>query len=97
MTPQQIAFANQDDSLGHLLTQIDTFYQDLPEVVRTAFDKLGGDLKFGCHCDLDDETEPDECVIGTASADDCINARGKTSKFQCSEWKPVVFMRQNAA
>ena len=45
MNDIQNSYAKADDSLGHLLVQIDTFYQELPEAVRRAFDNLGSTAK----------------------------------------------------
>lgn len=89
MNSGQILFADSDSSLGHLLVQIDTFYQQLPEPVRSAFDKLGANVQFGCYCDLEPGQMPDACVIDTGRPQDCVNAAGRTSKHGCKHWLPI--------
>ncbi len=53
MNALQNSYAKVDNSLGHLLVQIDAFYKDLPESVRKAFDTLGSSASWCCHCDLE--------------------------------------------
>lgn len=43
MNDAQKRFADADPVLGHLLTQIDTFYQELPQAVRDAYDRMGAE------------------------------------------------------
>ena len=52
-------------------------------------------VKFGCHCDIFDDQEPDECVLDLGCSDDCHYTKsGKvTSKEQCSEWKPITIKK----
>lgn len=91
MNAAQNTYAVADNSLGHLLVQIDTFYQDLPEAVRSAFDKLGSSAKFGCHCDLEEGQSPDGCVLDEGRAQDCVHARTGQSKASCEYWQPIAF------
>jgi hypothetical protein len=42
--------------------------------------------KYGCHCDLEEGVEPDECVIGTGREKDCIYAKPGMRKEQCKCW-----------
>lgn len=93
MTPLQSAYTTADDSLGHLLVQIDTFYQDLPAPVRLAFDKLGSDAKWGCHCDIEEGHEPDGCVLDEGRPQDCVHARSADAKSRCEYWQPIAFKR----
>lgn len=94
MNDLQNAYAKTDNSLGHLLVQIDTFYQGLPEPVRKAFDALGSTAKWGCHCDLEDGQEPDGCVLDDGRPQDCVYAgRTGATKAECQYWQPVAFKR----
>lgn len=43
MNQDQQAFADSSQSLGHLLVQIDTFYQSLPAPIQRAYDALAPD------------------------------------------------------
>jgi hypothetical protein len=45
--------------------------------------------KFGCHCDLEDHMEPDDCVIGTSCAGDCAYAHRHANKEACEYWQPI--------
>lgn len=90
MNDSQQAYANMDSDLGHLLVQIDTFYADLPEPVRRAFDRLGSGAKYGCHCDLEEGMQPDECVIDSNTRSECVHAQRIESKIQCQFWRPLI-------
>ena len=93
MNQLQNSYAEADNSLGHLLVQIDTFYQELPEPVRKAFDALGSSAKWGCHCDLEEGQAPDGCVMDEGRHQDCVYARKGMNKVQCSYWQPITFAR----
>lgn len=90
MNERQRAFADADPQLGHLLVQLDTHYQQLPEAVRTAFDELGTQVAYGCHCDLEPGMEPDGCVLDSGRPQDCIHARSGMSKAEYQYWRPVL-------
>ena len=90
MNKQQEAFANIDQKLGHLLVQIDTLYQSLPKSIQKAYDNLGSSLQFGCHCDLDDDMEPDNCVLIDGDILNCVYAKKGMRPEQCQYWKPVI-------
>ena len=94
MNTLQESYASADNSLGHLLVQIDTFYQDLPEPVRRAFDQLGSTAKWGCHCELEEGQDPDGCVLDEGRPQDCTYARKEMRKTECSYWRPVTFKPQ---
>lgn len=91
MNDLQSSYAKADNSLGHLLVQIDTFYQDLPAPVREAFDKLGSSANWGCHCDLEEGQDPDGCVLDYGRPQDCVYAGSISTKQQCEYWRPVGF------
>jgi len=61
--------------------------------IRDFIKKVEDNRPYGCHCDLCDGDEPDECVIDTGRPDDCVEAmwlvrEGKT-KLNCKYWKPI--------
>ncbi len=89
MNTVQSAYAKADNSLGQLLTQLDTFYQELPEPVRRAFDNLGSTVKWGCHCCLEEGQEPDGCVLDEGRPQDCVYAKIWTTKHLCQHWQPI--------
>jgi hypothetical protein len=51
-------------------------------------------LKFGCHCDLEPNMNPDGCVIDEGRPWDCVHAKALVSegkgKEYCSEWRQYV-------
>lgn len=49
------------------------------------------ELKYGCHCDLEPDMEPDGCVLdGEAqNALTCVYAKDGMRKEQCKYWKPI--------
>lgn len=50
---------------------------------------------FGCYCDLEDDMEPDGCVIDDGRVSDCIFAvrlqKDGKGRNDCKEWRPVTF------
>ncbi|WP_018234428.1 hypothetical protein [Thioalkalivibrio thiocyanodenitrificans] len=90
MNKNQAAYCQADSDIGHLLVQIDTFYQDLPTAIKNAFDRLGSNLERGGHCDLEEGQAPDGCVLDQDRAQDCVYARNLESKHQCEYWRPIV-------
>jgi hypothetical protein len=91
MNQLQDSYAKADNSLSHLLVQIDKLYQDLPDAVKQAFDNLGSTASWGCHCDLDEGQKPDGCVLDEGRQQDCVYA-GVGNKMKCQYWQPVQFM-----
>lgn len=97
MNAAQQRYADADPALDRLLTQIETFYQELPAAVQSAYDRIAElPIPYGCHCDLCDGESPDGCVFDNGDIDDCVNA-GKLSrdgkkKFDCEYWKPIAFV-----
>ena len=54
-------------------------------------------IKFTCYCDLDDDMEPDGCVLDQHKPEDCIyaaklRAAGK-GRNDCAEWRPIDLNR----
>ena len=51
-------------------------------------------VRYGCHCDLDEGMVPDTCVLDEGSTHDCVYAgkllREGKGKEQCSEWRPIT-------
>ena len=46
-------------------------------------------LKYGCHCDLEEGMEPDDCVIDHGRISLCIYAKENMRKEQCKYWRIV--------
>lgn len=56
--------------------------------------KTRNGVAYGCHADLADGEEPDDCVIDYGSPGDCIhatfaNGRNRTSVWTCRYWRPT--------
>lgn len=45
-------------------------------------------LRYGCHCDLEPNMQPDGCVIEEGGH--CVYAKPGTRKEQCHYWKIIV-------
>lgn len=45
--------------------------------------------KYGCHIDLEENMEPDNCVIDSGDFDDCVHARKGMKKEDCKYWKKI--------
>jgi len=46
-------------------------------------------IKYGCHCDLDPEMDPDGCVLDLGRPNDCVYARCG-DKTICKYWLPMT-------
>ena len=46
-------------------------------------------LKYGCHCDLEDDMKPDNCVIDSNNFDNCVHAHPGMRKEQCKYWRII--------
>jgi hypothetical protein len=47
-------------------------------------------VRYGCHADLFDGEEPDDCVIGTMNHADCVFASRHDRREECRYWQPVT-------
>ena len=47
------------------------------------------ELKYGCHCDLEEGQSPDGCVIDEGRIRDCHYAKKDMRKEQCEHWRPI--------
>jgi hypothetical protein len=57
-----------------------------------ALAERGTPVRYGCHCDLDTEALPDDCVIGDwFRRNDCDRAKNGivARKEDCEHWKPI--------
>jgi len=64
---------------------------DAADAIRQLYDTDAlATVKYGCHVDLEEGIEPDECVIDRGDFDDCVYARPGMRKEQCKYWKIVV-------
>ena len=64
-------------------------FYDAADVISQWSENLP-ELKYGCHCDLEDGQEPDGCVIDSNRFCDCVYAKPNMRKEQCEYWKIVT-------
>ena len=61
---------------------------------------MAGVIKYGCHCDLDPDMEPDDCVLDYGGEADCVLARkllqAGLDNLSCKEWRPIKPLRDRA-
>jgi len=89
MNAVQLSFIKSNNSLARLLVQIELHADEIPAPVKLAFDELGSDARWGCHCDLEPGMEPDGCVIDDGRSGDCVYASKNAVKQQCEYWRPI--------
>jgi len=51
-------------------------------------------IRYGCHADLFDDDEPDECVITTGHHADCIFATRVGTREACQYWQPIASAKE---
>lgn len=74
-----------------------TILRRIPELeaerdqLRAELEKVRGvaTIKFGCHCDLEPNMQPDGCVLDEGTPESCVNARRISAKEQCIYWKRI--------
>ncbi|MDA8139778.1 MAG: hypothetical protein M0036_14100 [Desulfobacteraceae bacterium] len=53
----------------------------------------GPDATYGCHCDLEPDQAPDECVIDAGRANDCVYAgqlvKAGKGRQDCKYWQAI--------
>ena len=47
-------------------------------------------VKYGCHVDLEEDQQPDDCVIDIEDFNGCIYAKEGMRKEQCKYWRVVA-------
>lgn len=62
---------------------------DAADAVKQMATKLD-QVKYGCHVDLYDVEQPDDCVIDSGRHHDCIYAKKGMRKEQCKYWRIVA-------
>lgn len=62
---------------------------DAADAVKQLLPKLPTP-KYGCHCDLGPDEEPDGCVIDDGFRHHCRYSEGLDRKEQCEYWRLVV-------
>ena len=62
---------------------------DAADAVKQMATKLD-QVKYGCHVDLYDVEQPDDCVIDSGRHNDCIYAKEGMRKEQCEYWRVVA-------
>ena len=82
----QASLSNQMADLVLVANRLGLF--DAADAVRQMSSNLDS-VKYGCHVDLFDGVEPDDCVIDTGRLCDCIYAKEGMRKEQCEYWRIV--------
>jgi hypothetical protein len=59
---------------------------DAADAVKQMAENIG-ELRYGCHADLEPGMFPTSCVIDTEEFCDCIYARKGMRKEQCEYWR----------
>ena len=80
--------ANYDDIIEKQDARIDE--------LEAQVARLTGEIEYGCHCDVFDDDEPDECVIPLGRLKGCIYAERYTAPEQCPEWRPITKTRSKS-
>jgi hypothetical protein len=62
---------------------------DAADAVRQITGRLG-EIKYGCHVDLEPGQQPDGCVIDEERCPDCIHAKEGMRKEQCRYWRIIT-------
>jgi hypothetical protein len=83
----QDSLAAQIGELIQIANRLGLF--DAADAVKQMAKKLD-QVKYGCHVEIYDGMEPDECVIDTGDFDDCIYAKEGMRKEQCCYWRVVT-------
>lgn len=60
------------------------------EFGRSVLAKREPGKAYGCHCDLEEDMEPDGCVIDEGNRLDCVYARRIETKEQCEYWRVIA-------
>ena len=60
------------------------------EFGQSVLSKREPGKKYGCHCDLEEDMEPDGCVIDEGNPLDCVYARRIETKEQCEYWRVIA-------
>ena len=50
---------------------------------------MNDSIRYGCHLEIDTDTEPDGCVIDDGNLDDCQYAKHDMLKEDCKFWQPI--------
>ena len=97
MNEKQRAVAGSSDDLCKLFCALDNTSDSLPQEVKLAYDQVGANLCYGCHCDLEDGQAPDDCVLDSDRPSDCHYTRPLIEKGQgkeaCEYWRPIAIVR----
>jgi hypothetical protein len=85
------ALENAEDQLAK------PYSTDASKAITALRAALAQPVPHGCHVDLEEGMEPDECVLDEGSPNKCIYARrllreGK-DKTACEYWKPIEVKR----
>ena len=53
------------------------------------------EIKYGCHVELGQGEQPDDCVLNYGAPDDCVFGRTPSGRIRkaphtCKYWKPIT-------
>lgn len=77
------------EQIVELEAEIEKLRKDA-EFGRAVLSKREPGKKYGCHCDLEEDMEPDECVIDIGERLNCVHAKDIEAKEQCEYWRVFV-------
>lgn len=60
-------------------------------------ERPGTPIRFGCHCDLEPDMEPDGCVLDYGRPEDCVHSHSGKVKHRekCEHWQPIKITRND--
>ena len=61
---------------------------DAADAVRQLTPRLD-EVKYGCHVEVEEGVQPDDCVIDIGDVEDCIYAKPGMRKEQCKYWRII--------
>ena len=61
-------------------------FYDAASAIEQLIPKLST-VRYGCHVDLEEGQEPDDCVIDSGHLNDCSYAKKGMRKEQCEYWQ----------
>lgn len=86
---RQDALNTQLDDLRRVASRLGMY--DAADALTQVYGRLeAGAMRYGCHCDLEPDMEPDGCVIDEGALSMCIHAKPGMRKEQCEYWRPVA-------
>jgi hypothetical protein len=91
------ALENCSSEYGYRCNRCDSEVDEGGKVASALRAALAQPVPHGCHVDLDDDMEPDGCVLDEGSPRKCVHAdrllREGKDKTACEYWKPIEVKR----